>query len=416
MTKRAKCILQGLLKQAPKQPLLWIALLATLAFVPLDKPWPYQLSGQLLASFHQDSSRSNIDELAFAFSCIGDYRQALLFNDKEYTPRWTLKGVVKAADSSFMEHSRPIQAKRYIIQRAKYEQIIIINEAHHNPLHRVFTTSLLKELYKAGFRYLGAETLDFRDSTLNQRRYPLISSGYYTREPQYGNLIREALQLGYQVVAYEARTKEEFANGKSREMAQARHIQAILEKDPAAKILIHCGYDHVVEVPMSNSWQKAMAGRIKEFTGIDPLTIDQQQWTEQSQVAQEHPLYRSMKLSQASVFANASGQVYPGLNLGRTDIQLAHPRTQYRYGRPSWLLTGGRRKPYFLKPAQCRLQLPCLVQAYARGEPSQQAVPLDIMEVTNWGDKKALILPLGDYRLILRDGQGQQQELLVKLK
>ena len=165
-----------------------------------------------------------------------------------------------------------------------------------------------------------------------------------------------------------------------------------------------------------------MAGRLKEFTGIDPLTIDQQQWTEQSQIAQEHPLYRSMTLSQASVFTDATGQVYPGLSVGRTDIQVAHPRTQYQHGRPSWLLQAGRRKPYFLDPTQCQLKLPCLVQAYAREEPADpmqpthQGVPLDILEITNWGDKKALILPPGNYRLVLRNGEGQQQELLARLK
>ncbi|MBC3784187.1 hypothetical protein [Spirosoma utsteinense] len=97
-------------------------------------------------------------------------------------------------------------------------------------MHRAFTTSPLKDLYQGGFRYLGAETLNSRDSTLNQRRYPLIRSGYYTREPQYGNLIREALQLGYQLVAYEARNKDEFASGKNREIAQAHRIEAILKK------------------------------------------------------------------------------------------------------------------------------------------------------------------------------------------
>jgi hypothetical protein len=410
------------MKCSPTWVLTLIALVATSAVVPFDKPWPYLLSTQIVTSFQQDSSRSNADEVAFAFSCIGDYEQSLHFNDKNNIPQWTQKGFIKSTDTSFIQHSRPIPAKDYIIQRAINEQIIIINEAHYNPLHRVFTASLLKELYQAGFRWLAAETLNSRDSTLNQRHYPLISSGYYTREPQYGKLIRDALQLGYQVVAYEARTKDEFASGKSREIAQARHIQAILEKDPKAKILVHCGYDHVVEVPMSNSWQKAMAGRLKEFTDIDPLTIDQQQWTEQSQVAKEHPLYRSMKLSQASVFVDASGQVYPGLSVGRTDIQVAHPRTQYRYGRPNWLLQGGRCKPYFLKPAQCRLQLPCLVQAYVRDElaaqrePAQQAVPLDVMEVRDWGDKKALILPPGAYRLVLRNEEGQQQELLIRPK
>lgn len=144
-----------------------------------------------------------------------------------------------------------------------------------------------------------------------------------------------------------------------------------------------------------------MAGRLKEFTGIDPLTIDQQQWTEQGQVAKKHPLYRAINIQEASVFVDATGQVYPGLGLGRTDIQVAHPRTRYRYSRPSWLLLGGQRKPCLLKSAQCRLKLPCLVQAYRLDEVAdsllgtRRAIPVDVIEVTRWADRKALILPAG---------------------
>ncbi|AUD06073.1 hypothetical protein [Spirosoma pollinicola] len=171
------------MKCSPIWALLLIALVACLAFIPFDKPWPYPLKAQILASLQQDSSRRNTDEAAFAFSCIGDYGQALRFNDKNTIPQWTLKGFIKHADTLAIQHSKPVPAQEYIIQRAQSEQLVIINEAHHNPPHRVFTASLLKGLYQAGFRYLAAETLYASDSTLNQRGYPLIGSGYYTREP-----------------------------------------------------------------------------------------------------------------------------------------------------------------------------------------------------------------------------------------
>lgn len=377
---------------------------------------PYQLSEQIQSTFLRDSTAGKTDRAAYAFSFMGEYQQALIYNDKDYTPRWTLKGVVKASDSLFLQACKPVKATDYIIRQARSKQIIIINEAHHNSLHRVFTASLLKGLYQAGFRYFGAETLNFRDSSLNQRKYPVIASGYYTKEPQYGNLIREALKLGYHVFPYEATTDEEFASGKSREIAQARHIETILKQDPKAKILLHCGYDHVVEVPLTNSWQKAMAGRLKEFTGIDPMTIDQQQWTELSQPTKEHPLYQSMQLVEASIYINTKGEVYPGLSLGRTDVQVAHPRTRYQYGRPTWLLRANQWKPYFLKQEQCSLNLPCLALAYRADEPigkqnlAEQPIPVDVVELVNWQERKALILPTGRYRVVFRDSSGNQQE------
>jgi hypothetical protein len=317
---------------------------------------------------------------------------------------------------------KPVNAKEYILNRAENEQIVILNEAHHNPLHRVFTASLLEELYRQGFRYFGAETLNYVDSTLNQRKYPILHSGYYTREPQYGNLVREALRLGFQVFAYEATTPEEFANGKSREIAQARNIEKILKKDSNAKVLIHCGYAHVQEVPLNNSWEKAMAGRVKEFTGIDPFTTDQEIWTEKSEPSKENPLYRMINVKQPSVFLNSKGEAFSTTAnaTALTDIRVAHPRTTFRYGRPTWLLREGKWKPYFLKKEQLTLTFPCLVLAYKEGEQVvvektlQQAIPVDVVELKKPGEEKALILPKGNYRIIVINEQGSKKSFFVR--
>lgn len=72
-------------------------------------------------------------------------------------------------------------------------------------------------------------------------------------------------------------------NGKEREIAQARNIIRFIDQNPHGKLLIHCGHDHVIEgMPSSRAWEKAMAGRLKEYTQIDPFTIDQTQFAEKS--------------------------------------------------------------------------------------------------------------------------------------
>lgn len=100
------------------------------------------------------------------------------------------------------------------------EQIIIINEAHHFPYHRIFISSLLKVLYEKGFRYYGAETLNYGDSTLMQLRYPTLTTGFYTAEPQFASLAREALKLGYKIFPYEARSLQTISDPKQREICQ----------------------------------------------------------------------------------------------------------------------------------------------------------------------------------------------------
>ncbi len=144
----------------------------------------------------------------------------------------------------------------------------IINEAHHVPKHRAFTRSLLKELYANGYRYLGLEALF--DAAVNETKFPVIETGYYTKEPEFGNLISEALATGFTLFSYEA---SQGKNGKEREIEQAENIQKFIENNPKAKVLIHCGYAHAYENDYP-AWGKAMAGRLKQNMNIDPLTID----------------------------------------------------------------------------------------------------------------------------------------------
>ncbi|MBX9449469.1 MAG: hypothetical protein KL787_07030 [Taibaiella sp.] len=76
---------------------------------------------------------------------------------------WDKNGVMKPhynkTDSLLFDDHRLFNARDYIVHRSKDEEIIIINEAHHVPLHRIFTRSLLKDLYNNGYRYLGLEAL-----------------------------------------------------------------------------------------------------------------------------------------------------------------------------------------------------------------------------------------------------------------
>jgi hypothetical protein len=94
-------------------------------------------------------------------------------------------------------------AMEAILELASQRQVLMINEAHHGPLHRAFTLRLLEGLYRKGFRYFAAETLASKDAQLQPRGYPTLRSGYYLAEPMYADLVRTALRLGYQVVPYE---------------------------------------------------------------------------------------------------------------------------------------------------------------------------------------------------------------------
>jgi REP element-mobilizing transposase RayT len=165
---------------------------------------------------------------AYDYSIIGEYRMALETWDE---PRKKIKAPALKEDLAYKFFKyKPQQAGKYIIGQAKKTSLLIINEAHHEPRHRVFTESLLKDLWNSGYRYMCFETLDNRDSLLNKRKYPTKASGYYSNEPSFGNLIRSALRLGYKIFPYESE-----GNGKEREIGQANNIKSIMDKNTNGK-------------------------------------------------------------------------------------------------------------------------------------------------------------------------------------
>lgn len=94
---------------------------------------------------------------AWNYSFIGEYQKALEAYDQ--ASRNNDNSISEKEVALLLSDYKARSAAEYIIERSKNEGIIIINEAHHQPLHRVFTASLLQGLYENGFRYLGLEAL-----------------------------------------------------------------------------------------------------------------------------------------------------------------------------------------------------------------------------------------------------------------
>jgi hypothetical protein len=372
---------------------------------------PYKFLSIIDSTLAHDTTPWKEQLAAFDYSYMGAYQQALSVADSQFkmmrkAPRLSVD------DSLYLQQFRPVPADKYIIRRAASEQLIIINEAHHQPLHRTFVTSLLKGLYAQGYRYLGIETLGYLDSAYNQRKYPILETGFYSKEPQFGNLVREALRIGFTLFPYETQVPEH--NNTPREIDQATNIANYMKAHPG-KYLIYCGYDHVIEGP-HRSWGKAMAGWLKEYTGIDPLTINQEALTEHSAPLYEKADYAAIQFPLPAVLVNVDGKTYNGYAKDSAyDIRLYHPRTRYVNGRPGWLSLNGTRKPFFIDLKKVKLNYPLLAFAYVEGEDSSKAVPYDIIEITSVNDKKALLLEKGAYKIVLKDQQQHAQTVPVRI-
>jgi len=367
---------------------------------------PYKFS-----SYIQDSVlHSNGSQMAaWEYSYIGDLENTYKMWDDQAQ---IIGELSQAQKDSFLLFKRR-DATEYILEQAKAHKVVIINEGHHEPQHRVFTTQLLDGLKEQGFKHFGLETYYARpqsDSILQSNGGPTLKSGYYTKEPQFGNLVRVAHKKGFKIFGYETQGGE---NGKEREINQAKNIKAYMEKYPNEKILIHCGFAHGYEGELNSSWEKAMAGRLTEYTSINPLTINQVIYSERGKKEYENPYYQLTDLDKPSVYINKNGKVFGEYKEGSWfDIAVFHPRSG-TFNRPKWMQYGDR-KEVDLSLEETDIDCPCLVFAYKKGEEIGKAIPYDIQETNT--KKVKLILDKSDFEIIIwnQAGRALKSELVNK--
>lgn len=379
----------------------------------------YKFSQQVNKELTQEELRG--PRASWHYTYISNYQAAL----NTYPDVDTRHGFdqLSAADSLHFLEFEAVDAVDYILERAKREQVIIINEAHHKPQHRVFARNLLPGLYEAGFRYFGLECLTpnamnpnakilLMDTMLQERGYPLQSyfTGTYTTEPQMAHLVRQGIKTGFSIFAYERHKKGD------REYIQAENIRRVLEKDSSAKILIYCGLDHVLEDTIGTSGKlKWMAWHLKQLTGIDPFTINQDFLTE-GKVGKEAKLFTLIDEAKSSIFINKKGATYNGpKGWNKFDVLMYHPRSRYQHNRPDWLVNLEGNRLYSLDKSDIKISYPVLVKAY-HPEERPEAVPWDVIELKGEHDETALVLPNGKFilKLVNPDGEEQVLEALVE--
>jgi hypothetical protein len=362
----------------------------------------YLFSTQIEHALKRDSTTDKYAAGAWGFAATGHYLKALQTWDLQHPQHPKLT----SADSAYFRTFKPQLASEYLINRAEKERIIILDEARFNPRHRVFMLSLLGGMYRQGFHYLAVGAL--ADTGVNHRKYPLLSSGKYVPEPQYGELIREAVRLGFRLLVYDSG-----AHSSSKE--QAQNIQKTLLEDQNAKILILADLLQKPNETTSNNIQ-SLANEIKSLTNITPFTIDQVANMEHSEKKLNSAFLDWLTPDESLVMVNEEGKPFNGLassTLG--DCQVFHPFTHYRQGRGDWMFLQDRRRAYNLPAAMLTVTYPCIVSAYRQGE-HKNAVPTDVVEFTSAAHHVPLVLVRGEYRIEVRDHLGARQVLEIRVR
>ncbi len=325
-------------------------------------------------------------------SFVGNHVTALSLYDPASSP-----------DSSW-EFSTPVTsvpAVEYVTERARDYRIVMVNERHHVSSDRLLTMELLAPLAEQGFRYLAIEA-GWNGDPVNSRGYPIPQTGYYVNDVVFAELVRSATELGYRIIAYEEedgqRTSAETSAmnpQERRDWWQARNIATrVFDIDSEAKLLVHAGYDHIRESRTDN-WAP-MAHFLRQFTGLDSLTVSQTAYSERSRPEREHPLRRKARElgllgDEAIVLVDSEGKsVIPPP--ATVDLAVLGISTSYANGRPTWMEMGGRRQETSFDTPECAARR-CIVEARSAGFDDE--VPLDRVEVTNT-ESTTIYLPAGE--------------------
>ena len=205
----------------------------------------YQLLGNSKKFAGRFSTPVYYDLLSQSLSFVGDYAAALEYqrlSDSTHLTDVDNRQIGKSIQQ--LKDIKNVEAKRFITYIASNYKVIMLNEALNKPLHRAFAYSLLDVLYNRGYRYLAMEMLNpMLDQELTKLTY---KTGHFPMEPVAGELIRQALDLGFKLVAYEDPQSQNHT-ATERDSIQALNIARILKQDPDAKIFVYASYGHIAE-------------------------------------------------------------------------------------------------------------------------------------------------------------------------
>jgi hypothetical protein len=298
--------------------------------------------------------------------------------------------------------AQAVPALSYIAEKARSFHFTLINEAHYNSQNRAFTRELLQPLWDEGYRYLALETLTHIDTSLQKRGYPVLKTGYYTKDSNFGNLVRDALQIGYRLVPYETQNAYD-GTLRDRDQADAIYRQT-WQKDKTGKVLIHAGYGHISE--FGSTSYDPMGAQLKKLANQDILTIDQVAMTALNDSAKMHSYYQEavtkFDLASPTIFLNGKGQVIvdPITNMG-IDMQVYHPATRFVQGRPQWIIKEGIKQVFL--PQEMKKYIGYLIQATPENE-SKEAIPVDQFILS---EDKPLLLRPGKYIIRIINCEGE---------
>lgn len=352
-----------------------------------------------------------LEVLSAILSMVGDVDGAIATFDRRTPAAPVPLPPQQVSQMSQIVDARADDAIRTIVDQARTKRVVLINEAHHVPMHRAFTQKLAAELRKIGYSYLAAEAFRANHEgsvILSAGNKTSVLTGVYTSDPVFAEFVNAALADGWKLVPYDMQGRptpgtDPAERMKQREQAQAQNlVNRIFAKDPNAKVLIHVGYGHLQKLRPGDTHSPVYMGEyLHRMTGLEMLHVDQTSFYAHPDRAAEGPVYAGLveKFPSKKPFVLRSPDgSFPVLGMqGMVDIQVVFPRYATRDGRPEWLQTLADRTPREIPTELLPKQGRRLIKAF-RPADGPDTVPADIVLVEGGTPAPRFMLPPGQFR------------------
>ena len=338
-----------------------------------------QARKKILTSPLAEKPRTNMkfQMLLTANSFLGNNKayDSIIFHREENARKQSKAIFEKLKSDNEVSHDKKVFDA--ISEIAKNNQIIILNEDHYYPKHRLFAMQLLDILKQNNYKYISLEA--FIESKKSDY-IPNSDNGIYTNEPFYGHFLRKAKQMDLTILGH-----ENMDSKVDREIGQAQNIKKILDQDPKAKIFAYVGHSHLEKKGSKKKW---MAQHLMEMTNIEPVTIDQRLFADTNE---ELTFFSRIKIEKDSL-TNCSADYFLVNNL-KADLKAIYPEKEFK----DVELKSKNFKKYQKQEV--------MVQVYDKEEYillRNLKVSLFNQLSTAVGDKINLNLPIGNYRIIIK--------------
>jgi hypothetical protein len=331
-----------------------------------------------------------LQNLSIKYSILGDHKNSVKLAES--------RTVYKAPKSYELDGFYPVDAVEFISKKAGNYDVVVINEAHNMSNHRTLTYKVLSELWSKGYRYLAVEGLSENAENLVHENYILKTSGFYTNEPVFANLLIHAKKIGFKLVSYDYFNVKKNFNIKNREIFAAETIdKKIFKLDKDAKIVIHVGYSHAKKSPQ---W---LAGILAQQQKRKILSIDQ---TTEIKEVKVSTAPNNIKLSEPSIYENDDKEAW-SLDKQNYDLTVVWPATTYKNNRPIWQKLNRIAHPFNTK--FCSNNFPCVVEIFLLHR--KDAVPLDRVVIQSHEEITDVFLHEGINTMVSSKANGEQTSI-----